>query len=362
MVSPLFERVPPLYYGGTERVVYNLCRGLTRAGIDVTLFASGDSRADGHLVPVIDEALRLKKVPVSDCNPYHLKMLAQVARRAHEFDVIHNHHDYWMLPLTEMVETPLLTTVHGRMDLPDIPAVFLSYSQCSYVSISQAQRRPMPQLPWVRTIYHGINANDFVYHPNPGRYLAFLGRMSPEKRPEWAIEIAKKSGIPLKMAAKIEGPESQAHYDQVVKPHVDGKFIQFVGEISESEKSEFLGNALALVFPIDWPEPFGLVVVEALACGTPVLARPQGAIPEILRDGITGYIDESIEVLAKRVQDLDQISRQDCRDWVEKKFSLERMTEDYIHVYRHLTSHRIKPYRHRRNFLYPVQRTVNGNT
>ena len=362
MLSPLFESVPPRFYGGTERVIFNLSRGLTAAGIDVTLFASGDSVSSGRLIPVIDEALRLKKKPVSDPNVYNLKMLAEVAHRADEFDLIHNHHDYWMLPLSEMISAPLLTTLHGRMDLPDISAAFYSYPKSFYVSISHSQRVPMSKLHWLRTIYHGINVEEFKFQEKPGKYLAFLGRISREKAPHFAIEIAHRSGVPLKIAAKIEGPESQEYFDKCIKPHVDGKFIEFIGEISESEKSDFLGNALALVFPIDWPEPFGLVVIEALACGTPVLARPCGSMPELLSDGVTGFISLDVEVLAKRVQDIPTISRRFCREWVEKRFSLKRMTEDYIHVYRHATSSRFRSDRRRRNILYPIQRIADGNT
>ena len=203
--------------------------------------------------------------------------------------------------------------------------------------------------------------NQLKFNEKPGKYLAFLGRINPEKRPEWAIEIAKRSGVPLKIAAKIEGPDGHEHFEKFIKPHIDGKFIEYVGEITDSEKSEFLGNAMALCFPIDWPEPFGLVVLEALACGTPVLARPCGSMPEILKDDITGYMSLEPKVLARRVQDIPSISRRKCREWVEEKFSLKRMTEDYIRVYRHITSNRYKSDRRRRNFLYPIQRFANGN-
>ncbi|MGZ3688088.1 MAG: glycosyltransferase family 4 protein, partial [Bdellovibrionota bacterium] len=325
LISPLFESVPPRLYGGTERVVYNLCRGLTEANVEVTLFASGDSFAEGSLVPVIDESLRLRRAAVQDPITYNFKMLSEVARRAHEFDVIHNHHDYWMLPLSEMTQTPLLTTLHGRLDLPEFPVAFGAFPHTHYVSISDAQRRPAPWLNWSGTIHHGIDAKDFELREKPGKYLAFLGRMSPEKRPDLAIEIAKRSGVPLKMAAKIDGPKDQDFYDRYVKQHVDGKFIEYVGEISESDKSDFLGNALALVFPIDWPEPFGLVVIESLACGTPVLARPMGSMPELLCDGVTGYCHADVKKLASHVPNLASLSRRKCREWVETRFSLQRM-------------------------------------
>jgi glycosyltransferase involved in cell wall biosynthesis len=370
MLSPLFESVPPRYYGGTERVIYNLCRGLAAVDpseVEVVLFSSGDSLISSpsqvfEKVSVVPEALRLKKDPVADACAYNFKMLSTVAKRASEFDIIHNHHDYWMLPLAEMSNTPLLTTLHGRIDLPDSSSAFMSFPHSFYVSISDSQRRPLPQLRWVKTIRHGIDVNDFAFHKKPGKYLAFLGRINIEKRPDWAIEMAYRSGVPLKIAAKIEGKESQDYFDHAIKPHLDGKFIEYVGEISETEKSDFLGNALALAFPIDWPEPFGLVVVEALACGTPVLARPCGSMPELLKDGLTGFSSLDIKSLADRVQDIEKLDRTQCRRWVEKKFSLQRMTEEYIDVYRHVAAQRIKSDRNRWNFLYPVQRVADGNS
>jgi glycosyltransferase involved in cell wall biosynthesis len=364
LISPLFESVPPRFYGGTERVVHHLCEGLSAAGVDVTLFASGDSRTSGKLVPVLPHALRLARPVVSDPLPYNFKLLAEVAGRTDEFDVIHNHHDYWMLPLTEMTETPVLTTLHGRMDLPHIGAAFGSYPRATYVSISDAQRGPMPGLTWARTIHHGIDAARFELRSAPGKYLAFLGRMSRDKRPDWAIDIAVRSGIPLKMAAKIEGAEDREYFETLVKPRIDGRFIEYVGEISEDQKSAFLGEALATVFPIDWPEPFGLVMLESLACGTPVLARPCGSVPEVLRDGVTGFVDADPLRLAARVRDLPTIDRGRCRRWVEQRFSLARMTEEYIHVYRYLAElgrARERSYRRRRDLLYPVERLAHGH-
>jgi len=371
LISPLFESVPPRFYGGTERVVQSLSQGLTDSGHDVTVFASGDSRVDCQLVPVIDEALRLTKKPVQDPLALNLKMLGQVAQMADEFDVIHNHHDYWMLPLSEMSDTPFLSTTHGRMDLQDSQKAFRAFPNANYVSISDNQRKPMPDLKWLRTIHHGMNIDHLKFREKSGEYLAFLGRITVEKRPEYAIEIAKKSGMPLKIAAKIEGPESQAYYDAKIKPHVDGKFIEYVGEINESEKSDFLGNAHAMVFPIDWPEPFGLVIIESLACGTPVLARPLGATPELTRDGVTGYCSSDLGELARLVKDVSKIDRKGCRRWVEERFSLARMTEEYIHVYQHLadfaavrsrTAKSASPHRHRRDILHPLERTFNRNS
>jgi len=364
LISPLFESVPPRLYGGTERVVHLLSRGLTEANIEVTVFASGDSTVEGKLVPVIDEALRFRKIPGQDAAAFNIKMLHEVASRAEEFDVIHNHHDYWMLPLSEMTNRPLVSTLHGRLDLPDIHEALGAFPNTHFVSISESQRKALPDLNWIRTIHHGIDPDVLEFHPRPGRYLAFLGRISREKRPDWAIAIAKAAGVPLKIAAKIEGSADQAFWETQVKPHVDGKFIEYVGEISESEKSDFLGNALATLFPIDWPEPFGLVTIESLACGTPVLARPCGAVAEILKDGITGYCSLDIQALARRVHDLSKIDRRRCRQWVEEKFSYQRMTEDYIHVYRYLSEFAtaararagkgVGPDRYRWNLLHSV--------
>jgi glycosyltransferase involved in cell wall biosynthesis len=354
LIAPPYESVPPKLYGGTERVVHNLCQGLQRAGIDVTLFASGDSECPGvPLVPVVDQALRLRRPAVRDPASYHLRTLAIAARHAREFDLIHNHDDYWMLPLSELSDTPVLSTLHGRLDLSDIPAAFLSYPKASFVSISNSQRGPLGLLNWAGTIYHGMEFDHLEFKPEPGRYLAFLGRISWEKAPHWAIEIALQSGIPLKIAAKIEGRESQEYFDARIRPYVDGKFIEYVGEINESEKSEFLGNALGLVFPIDWPEPFGLVMIEALACGTPVLARPLGSVPELLCSGVTGFHSLDIRELARKAPELARIDRARCREWALGRYSLPRMIEEYIDVYRRLA----RPAEfadHRRNLVHSV--------
>lgn len=337
MISPLFESVPPKYYGGTERVVANLCQGLKQAHIEVTLFASGDSQFTENLVAVTDQAIRLKPGITLEPHAYTLKMISLVEKQAARFDVIHNHHDYWMLPLSQMTPTPLLTTLHGRLDLPELPSAFESFPRSSYISISNAQRSPMKNLRWIDTIYHGLQLENYRYYENPGQYLAFLGRISPEKRPDWAIEIAKKSGVPLKIAAKIETGPNQDYFNSTIKHQIDGKFIEYVGEISEEEKSQFLGEAMALVFPIDWPEPFGLVMIESLATGTPVLARPKGSVPEILSQGVTGFIHDQIDDLAARVSDIPQLSRARCREWVETHFSLTKMTQQYIKAYQTLS-------------------------
>jgi glycosyltransferase involved in cell wall biosynthesis len=356
ILSPLFESVPPRLYGGTERVIANLCRGLTDSDVEVTLFATGDSSIDGRIVPVVPEGLRLSSAPDAQAHAHSLRMISLVSRQADEFDLIHNHHDCWKLPLSKMVATPMLTTLHGRLDVPALASAYLSYPGSRYVSISDSQRAPLPGLPWLRTIHHGLALEEIRFRPKPGRYLAFLGRMSPEKRPDWAVEVARRSGVPLKMAAKIEGKESREYYDQRVRPHVDGRFIEYVGEISEDEKRDFLGEALGLVFPIDWPEPFGLVVIESLASGTPVLARPCGAMPELLADGITGFCHADVRELARRVPDLAGLDRRRCRSWVEERFSLRRMTEDYLDVYRRISGEPVgrRAAGDRRHLLYPV--------
>ncbi len=359
LISPLFESVPPRFYGGTERVIHNLCIGLKKAGVEVTVFASGDSDVPAHLIPVIPQAMRLGDRPIADTAAYHQKLLSVVARHADDFDVLHNHHDYWMLPLSQMTDVPLLSTLHGRLDLPDIELAFLGWPRSRFVSISQSQRTPMPGLPWVRTIPHGIPFEGLHFQAKPGNYLAFLGRVDPDKGTHLAIQLALEAGIPLKIAAKIEGQPSQDYFEARVKPHLDGRNIEYIGEIGEHEKSDFLGQALALAFPIDWPEPFGLVMVEALACGTPVLARPCGSVPEVLRHGVTGFVDPDVQVLARHAaQGLPGISRLACRSWVEERFSLQRMTEDYIDVYQGLAagSARRGLAAHRRDLVHPFER------
>ena len=388
LVSPLFESVPPRLYGGTERVVYNLANGLEAAGAEVTLFASGDSRVNCPLVPMIDEALRLSTRSVRDPNAYHFRMLAEVARRSHEFDVIHNHHDHWMLPLTEMTSTPMVTTLHGRLDVPELCLGLRAYPKARFISISRSQRSFAPDLDWAGTIHHGLDVEKHRFYARPGKYLAFLGRISREKRPDLAIEIAQRAGIPLKIAAKIEGEEMQSYYDHLIKPHVDGRNVEFIGEICDAERDEFLGEALALAFPIDWPEPFGLVVIESMACGTPVLARNCGAVPELVEDGLTGFCHSDIRVLARRARELPSIDRALCRKRAEERFSLTRMTEDYLNVYRTLSEpaerkhardlsdlrprrgerrrgeRALRPRldRHRRHFVHPHQRLADGDT
>jgi glycosyltransferase involved in cell wall biosynthesis len=354
LLAPPFESVPPRLYGGTERVVHELVRGLQARHVETTVFASGDSTVPGRLVSVTPTALRLREPPVFDVSAHQLRMLAIVADYASEFDIIHNHNDRWMLPLLRMTNTPLLTTLHGRLDLPELQLGLRAFPEGQFISISDSQRHPAPGLHWAGTIHHGIDLSRFQFTPEPGDYLAFLGRISFEKRPDLAIAIAHQAGIPLKIAAKIETGRDREYFESMIRPHIDGRNIEFVGEISESEKSEFLGGALGLVFPIDWPEPFGLVMIESLACGTPVLARPMGSVPEILRDGTTGFLEMDISRLADRVKDLDRIDRIGCRRWVKEHFSVERMVEDHLHVYHRAVGDR-------RNLLHSVGLARVGN-
>ena len=356
LISPPFESVPPKLYGGTERVVASLARGLIEQDVEVTLFASGDSITDARLIPVVPQGLRLKRPTFQDAGPYQLRMLTQIAAQADEFDIIHNHNDYWMFPLSTLSRTPLLSTLHGRLDLPDLHYTYQSFPHQSWIAISDSQRSQAPHAPWLQTIHHGIPVEDYEFHAQSGDYLAFLGRFSPEKGPEEAIAIAHRSGIPLKIAAKLEEGWMRQYFDSRIAPQIDGRFIEYVGEISENEKSEFLGNARALVFPIDWPEPFGLVMIEAMACGTPVLARPCGSVREIIRNGETGFIRADIESLAQlAMNEIDTLSRQKCRQHIEQNFSLRRMTEDYLHVYRSLLSSP-RSESHRRNLLHSLER------
>ena len=335
LLAPLYESVPPKLYGGTERVVANLSLGLSNLGHEVTLFASGDSETKNTLISPIDTGLRLSGVPKELHAPYHLAQLSQVIKMRHTFDVIHNHNEFFGLPLASIMDTPVLTTLHGRLDDEKTIQLFRKEKSCAYVSISDHQRKPLPDLNWVATIHHGIPIENFKYEEKPGSYLAFLGRISPEKRPDLAIEIAKASGTPLKIAAKVD-PADLDYYNNVVKPMIDGSLIEYIGEIGEHEKSAFLGGALGLLFPIEWPEPFGLAPVEAWATGTPVLARPFGAIPEIHRDGVTGYIRKDAASLAHLVKDLQTFDRSQCRKYAENYFGLSRMCEEYVHVYREL--------------------------
>jgi glycosyltransferase involved in cell wall biosynthesis len=279
-----------------------------------------------------------------------------------EFDLIHNHYDYLLMQLLRMTEVPVLTTLHGRQDLPDLCAVYEYFPDAPLVSISDAQRAPMPHLNWIATVKHGIDLDTFSPKTEPGKYLAFLGRMSPEKGPDAAIDIAHASGVPLRMAAKV-AVDDRDYYEKLIRPRIDGKFIEFIGEIGEHEKSEFLGGALALAFPIDWPEPLGLAMLEAMACGTPVLARLRGSVPEIVEEGVTGFARESVAELAKLVPACGRLDRAAISRRAAERFSIGRMTEEYLNVYKRLITGKRGNRapgegmaRHRRNQLHPLDR------
>jgi glycosyltransferase involved in cell wall biosynthesis len=337
-VAPLHERVPPKLYGGTERVVGALTDELVRRGHQVTLFASGDSQTSGDLTSPVDRALRLDP-DAGDPVAAHVLELAQVFERADEFDLIHCHVDYLAFPFGRLVRTPTVHTLHGRLDLPHFVPLFRHLRDVAVVSISDAQRAPLRSLDvnWVGTVHHGVALESYPYDEEGGDYLAFLGRISPEKRPDLAIAVAKRLAIPLRIAAKVD-PKDRAYFDTEIRPMLDDPLIQFVGEIDETAKAKFLGGAMALLFPIDWPEPFGLVVIEAMACGTPVVARPCGSVPELIDAGRTGFVVDTFDELVDAVKRVRTLDRAACRRHVEARFSIRRMVDDYESVYRHLTA------------------------
>jgi len=333
-VSPLMESVPPQLYGGTERVVSFLTEELVALGHQVTLFASGDSITDAQLVTCAPRALRLDK-ECRDPIAHHVRMLHEVQRRAHSFDVIHFHIDYLHFPLGPTLGVPHLTTLHGRQDIPDLAPLYRTYGREPLVSISDAQRAPLPDANWQATVYHGLPADRFRFHPEPGQYLAFLGRVSPEKRLDRAIDIAHRVGLPLKIAAKVDAAD-QAYFEREIKPRLDDPLIEFVGEIDDRGKDDFLGQAAALLFPIDWPEPFGLVMIEAMACGTPVVAFRCGSVPEVMDDGASGFVVEDMEQAVDATRRALTLPRARCRQTFERRFLARRMAEDYLRVYRRL--------------------------
>ena len=340
-IAPLAESCPPKLYGGTERIVSYLTEELVRLGHDVTLFASGDSRTRARLVRCSDMALRLNP-SVRDPLPYHIAMLDEVRRQADRFDILHFHIDLLHFPLIREYSQRTVTTLHGRQDLPDLRPFYAAFPEIPLVSISHDQRRPLGRhVNWAGNVYHGLPRDLLPFTASPsGDYLAFLGRISPEKGPDRAIKIAARAGMPLRIAAKIDRAD-QAYWDEVIAPMIAANpDIEYVGEIGEEEKAEFLGNARALLFPIDWPEPFGLVMIEALACGTPVIAFPRGSVREIIEDGVTGFLCETVEEAIAAVRRIDSIDRRVCRETFERRFSAARMARDYLAVYEALVRHR----------------------
>jgi glycosyltransferase involved in cell wall biosynthesis len=332
-VSPLYESVPPEQYGGTERVVSYLTEELVRMGHEVTLFASGDSITSAELVACCPRSLRTDKGCLDPLARHYL-MLEEVFNRAPQFDLIHFHIDYLHFPLSRRSEMSQLTTLHGRLDIPDLAHIYRQFHDMPLVSISDAQRRPIPSARWMGTIHHGLPEDLFRFHEAPGDYLAFLGRISPEKRVDRAIEIARLAGTPLKIAAKVDKTD-QDYFDAVIEPLLDPSLVEFIGEIGGKEKEEFLGGAYALLFPIDWPEPFGLVMIEAMACGTPVIAWPHGSVPEIMEAG-AGFVVQEIEEAARVIESLASFDRRQCREVFERRFTSGRMAADYVNVYEQL--------------------------
>jgi glycosyltransferase involved in cell wall biosynthesis len=335
-VAPLYESVPPKAYGGTERIVSYLTEELVRQGHDVTLFASGDSETSARLVPCCPYSLRTDPHCV-DCMAHHVCMLEKVFRNLDRFDLVHFHIDYHHFALSRRHSFAHLTTLHGRLDIPDLQAVYDEFPEMPVVSISDAQRAPLPQANWQGTVPHGLPETLFRLHLRDGDYLAFLGRISPEKRVDRAIEIAGRAGLPLKIAAKVDRADRD-YFKDIIEPLIRqaGPRVEFIGEVGGAAKEEFLGNARALLFPIDWPEPFGLVMIESLACGTPVIAWRCGSVPEVMEDGVTGFIVEDIEGAVAAVERLDSLSRARCRQVFERRFTASRMAQDYLEIYRRL--------------------------
>ena len=344
-IAPLIESVPPPLYGGTERIVSYLTEELVAQGHDVTLFASADSVTSARLVPCCEQALRLNPA-VRDPIPYSMIMLDKLRRMAPQFDILHFHIDQFHFPLFHDRPLRALTTLHGRQDLPDLKSLYEAFPEMPLVSISEAQRRPIPNANVVGTVLHGLPRDLFVPTLLPrGGYLAFLGRISPEKRLDRAIAIARAVGLPLKIAAKVDRAD-EAYFRREIEPLLAEPGIEFIGEINERQKGRFLGNAGALVFPIDWPEPFGLVMIEAMACGTPVLAFREGSVAEVVEDGITGYIVNSVDEAICKIGRLLSLDRSRVRRGFEERFTARRMVQDYIKIYEKLIStrpHRGRP-------------------
>ena len=339
-IAPLAEAVPPKLYGGTERVVSWLTEELVSQGHDVTLFAAGGSKTAAKFVKGSDQALRLQGV--RDHTASNLVMLDGVRRRADEFDIIHCHIDLLQYPLFQDLSHKLVTTLHGRLDFCDFWPVYKAYPHMPLISVSDMQRRPMPEgVNWLATVYHGLPADLCPFHENGGDYLAFLGRISPEKRPDRAIEIAKRAGVKLKIAAKVDEAD-RTYFKEVIEPMLDHPLIEFIGEIGDGQKGAFVGNALALLFPIDWCEPFGLVMIEAMSAGTPVIAWRNGSVPEIVKDGVGGLIVDSIEMAVAAVGRVKAIDRMSVRRYFESRFTDKHMAHNYIAAYEKLRQSQMK--------------------
>ena len=342
-VAPFYESIPPKLYGGTERVVSFLVEELIRRGHDVTLYASGDSLTSARLIPSVEKALRLNPC-CSDILSLQVLQLERVFQDLKSYDIVHFHTEYLHFPLSRRLSSNQVTTLHGRLDLPGTIRLFEEYTDIPVISISDNQRMPLSRANWQGTIYNGIDKTPYILHPEPGRYLAFLGRIAPEKGVEQAIEIALRSDLQLCIAAKIDVVDKK-YFEENIQKYFDHHLITFVGEIPESEKSDFLGNALALIFPIQWPEPFGLVMIESLACGTPVVAFNRGSVPEIIQNAVTGFIVESIDEAVAAVGRLGLISRHKCRDVFDERFSSKIMADGYLNVYKKLIVKSLIPHK-----------------
>jgi glycosyltransferase involved in cell wall biosynthesis len=341
-IAPLHEAVPPKLYGGTERVVSNLTEALVELGHDVTLFASGDSKTSAKLEAFWPQALRLDPT-IRDTMAPHMLLLEEVRRRAHEFDVLHFHIDYYPFPLFSRQDTPFVTTLHGRLDLPELQPIFDTFNDVPVVSISDHQRTPLQQAHWLKTVHHGLPEN--LLTPVKGveqGYLAFLGRVSPEKRVDRAIRIAQAAGMKIKIAAKIDRAD-RAYYEEEIKPLFALPHVEYIGEINESEKPAFLSGAHALLFPIDWPEPFGLVMIESMACGTPVIAFNRGSVPEVIDNGISGFIVEDEVSAIAAVKRLHTLPRERVRQQFENRFTSKRMAQNYVLAYEELLRQKHRP-------------------
>jgi glycosyltransferase involved in cell wall biosynthesis len=330
-IAPLAESIPPKLYGGTERVVAWLVDQLVELGHDVTLFASGDSRTRAKLRPVWPHALRLGR-PRSDPAAASAALLEAMSRHAVDFDVIHAHIDWIHLPLLRRLGVPFMTTMHGRLDLPVLPEVTRLFADAPFVSISNNQRLPLAEAKWLDTAYHGLPADLLRPTYERGTYLAFLGRLTAEKGPETAIRIARSAGMPLHIAAKVPRAE-RGYFKKQLEPQIDGKQVRLIGEVDDKAKQQFLGGAAALLFPIDWPEPFGLVMIEAMACGTPVIAFRSGSVPEVVDDGVTGFVVETEEEAVRAVRRLGDLDRRQVRARFEQRFTAERMAQEYVGHY-----------------------------
>lgn len=335
-IAPLYEAVPPKLYGGTERIVAHLADALVELGHQVTLFAAADARTHATLVPAREQAIRLDPHPLKSDLAAHLAMLHEVRRRADEFDVLHFHVDLLHFPFFEDRASHTVTTLHGRLDLTDLPSAYWRWPQFPLISISNNQRKPLRFARWLGTVPHGLPPSLYPFTANPqGGYLAFLGRISPEKRPDRAIAIARRTGVPLKIAAKVDHAD-RAYFRDEIKPLLDDPLVEFVGEIDDAGKAAFLGNAAALLFPIDWPEPFGLVMIEAMACGTPVIAWDCGSVPEVIEDGISGRIVRSEDEAVAAVSEVIAFDRRHIRAAFERRFASEVMARHYVELYQHL--------------------------